>query len=582
MERLWADAFVEESNLIQNIYVLRKILGDTAQGKPLIETLRRRGYRFNGRLKAAEPPPPESLPEQQSAIHSKFPINDANQENKEKTNNTGASGGNRKAAAIGISALLIAAIALGYYYFSAQKTATVAGKKSFAVLPLKPINTAVRDEIYEIGIADSLILRLSSIKGFVVRPLSATRKYADIEQDAISAGKEQQVDYVLASNYQLAGGEIRITAQLFNVANGQIEETYKTEKNAGDIFTMQDAIAGEVGSLLSARFATTSNSPAAKRGTTSEEAYRLYLQGMYLFEKRNLADAQKAVEVLEQAVRLDPNYALAWAGKAHAHRSIGNLRRSIQTQEQYQKSIESINRALALDPNLADAHSALCDNKMYYEYDFDGAERECKRAIELDPNSSLARQIYARFLNSRGRPDEAIAEIKTAIDLEPASLLNQRVYATCLYFARRYEEAAAQFKRVIAMDKNFSNAYVWLIYTLTVQGNESEAFEWWMKYLALQKTDEETLQTFQTAFQTSGWRGVMRERAKRFEKSDETYFHGATYNAQLGDKDKAFEYLEKSYQRRELWMANLKVDPRLDSLHDDPRFVELIRRVESR
>ena len=265
-------------------------------------------------------------------------------------------------------------------------------------MPLKPINTANRDEIYEIGIADSLIHRLSSMKGFIVRPLSATRKYADIEQDPLAAGQEQKVDYVLASNYQLAGGKIRITAQLFNVANGQIEETYKSEKDAANVFAMQDAIAGEVGNILSARFVTTASSSTAKRGTTNEEAYRLFLQGMYLIDKRNPADARKAAEIFEQAVRLDPNYAPAWAGKAHAHRAVANLGgRSINIHEEYQKSIEAINKALALDENLADAHSALCETKMLYEYDFDGAERECKRAIELDPNSSLAHQIYSRL-----------------------------------------------------------------------------------------------------------------------------------------------------------------------------------------
>ena len=327
------------------------------------------------------------------------------------------------------------------------------------------------------------------------------------------------------------------------------------------------------------KIAVTSSSPAAKRGTTNEEAYRLYLQGMYLYEKRNLADARKGVEVLAQAVRLDPNYARAWAGKAHVHRAVANHGRSTNIHEEYQKSIEAINKALALDENLADAHSALCDNKMYYEYDFAGAERECKRAIELDLNSSLAHQIYARYLNSRGRPDEAIAEIKTAIDIEPASLYHQRVYGTCLYFARRYEEAVTQFKRVAAMDENFSSTYTFLIPTLEMQGNYSEAFEWFMKLLALQKADEETVRAFQTAFQTSGWQGVLRERLKRFDQGDEAYFQGATYSAQAGNKDKAFEYLEKSYQRRELWMANLQVDPRLDVLRDDPRFDELVRRV---
>jgi serine/threonine-protein kinase len=483
-------------------------------------------------------------------------------------------------AAVLLVALLAGAIALGYYFFYAGKAASSAnGKKSIAVLPLKPINTENRDQLYEIGIADSLILKLSSMKGFIVRPLSATRKYADIEQDPLAAGKEQQVDYVLASNYQLAGGKIRITAQLFNVVSGQIEETYKSEKDAADVFAMQDAIAGDVGNILSARFGSASSRPTAKRGTTNEEAYRLYLQGRYILDKRNLADARKAAEIFEQAVRLDPNYAQAWAGKAHAHRAVANFERSPNIPEEYQKSIQAINKALGLDENLADAHSALCENKFNYEYDFDGAERECKRAIELDPNSSLAHQIYSRYLQGRGRFDEAIAESKTAIDLEPASRFNQRIYGNNLYFARRYTEAVLQFKRVIAMDPNFLSTYSWLWQSLEMQGNHAEAFEWFLKAQVLQKRDDETIQLFKTTYQKSGWQGILREQVREFEDSDTAYFHGACLNAQVGYKDKAFEYLEKSYQRRELWVNLLQVEPRLDSLRGDPRFDELVRRV---
>jgi tetratricopeptide (TPR) repeat protein len=219
---------------------------------------------------------------------------------------------------------------------------------------------------------------------------------------------------------------------------------------------------------------------------------------------------------------------------------------------------------------------------MYYEYDFGGAERACKRAIELNPNSSQAHQIYARYLASRGRFDEAITEARTAIDLEPASLFNQRIYGTILYYARRYPEAVAQLKRVIEMDKNFGTTYGWLISSLELQGNESEAFEWQMKLLSLEKADEETVQTFKIAYQASGWRGVVRERAKRIEKKNNNYFYIAEHHARSGDKDDALEYLEKSYQQRELWMAYLQVEPHLDPLRGDPRYAALARRVESK
>jgi DNA-binding winged helix-turn-helix (wHTH) protein/TolB-like protein/Tfp pilus assembly protein PilF len=589
MDRLWANAFVEESNLIQNIYILRKILGVTSGGKPMIETLRRRGYRFNGVLKENEQTQPvivsEEQPEEAAALL-KLSSAVSNKAVSEKADAVDSPDRSRIIAALVVVVLLVGSIALGYYFY-APKNTSVGDKKSIAILPLKPINAANRDEIYEVGIADSLIYRLGSMKGFVVRPLSAIRKYTDIEQDPIAAGREQRVDYVLASNYQLADGKIRVTSQLFNVANGQIEETYQSsEKGVANVFAMQDAIAEEVGNKLQARFATTSSSPKAVRGTTNEEAYRLYLQGMYLYNKRNLESARKAVEALEQAVRLDANYALAWAGKAYAHRLISNfLGRGANIQDEYQKSIEAVNKALALDANLSEGYSALCENKFLYEWDFAGAESACRRAIELNPESSMGHQIYSRFLMGRGRFDEAIVEIKTAIDLEPTALYNQRLYGNCLLNARRYDEAVAQFKRVLAMDDSFSTTYEWLSVVLALQGKESEAFEWFIKSLAYKSRfhniDEETIRAFQTAYQTSGWQGVVYEQANRFEKGKEIYFNGAIYNAQIGNKDKSFEYLEKSFERREWGIHILQVDPRLDALRDDPRFDELVRRVGS-
>lgn len=483
-----------------------------------------------------------------------------------------------------VSLLVLITGTLGLWlYFSNARKAVVADRKSIAVLPLKPINATTRDELYEIGIADSLIQRLSSMRGFVIRPLSAIRKYADINQDPLTAGREQQVDYVLASNYQIANGKIRVTSQLLNVESGQIEETYKSEKDTSDVFVIQDAVAEEVGKFLQARFAVTQNIPAVTRGTFNEEAYRLYLQGMYLVDIHNLSSAQKAVEVLERAVELDPNYARAWAGKAYAHRAVANTTgRNVGVEEDYQKSMEAVKKALSLNENLAEAYSVLCENKMYSEYDFTGAESACRRAIELNPDSSLAHQVYMRFLISRGRFDEAASEIKTAIDLEPTSLFNQSLYGVNLYYARRYPEAVAQFKRVIATDENYRLPYYWLITTFVSQGNESEAFEIFKGEMAYNKEDEATVQAFQTAYQSSGWQGVVQEQAKRFEQSNERYFNGTVYNIQAGNKDKAFEYLEKSYQRREMWMAYLQVDPRLDTLRGDPRFEALVKRVESK
>jgi DNA-binding winged helix-turn-helix (wHTH) protein/tetratricopeptide (TPR) repeat protein len=578
MDRLWANSFVEESNLTQNVHILRKVLGDTAGGKPMIETLRRRGYRFNGDLTRVQAVQAPIVYESESA--DKFSERPA-VNIPDAVSTAGIKGPRRKwAMASALVAVSVIAIAIGGYFYSRGVLGGSKNTRSIAVLPLKPIDAASRSDIYEIGIADSLILKLGTLKGLVVRPLSATRNYAEISQDPLAAGREQQVDYVLASNYQLAGGKIRVTSQLFNVANGQIEETYKGgEKDAAAVFAMQDEIANEIGNIISARFAAVAGPGTGRRGTANEEAYRLFLQGMYFVDKEDPAAARKALEMFDQAISLDPNYAQAWSGTAHAHRTLANRGRNANTDDEYKASMAAVNKALSLDQDLADAHSALCENKMQYERDYAGAERECKRAIELDPNSALGHQIYSRYLFSRGRFDDAIAEIKTSIDLGPASVFSQRVYGSSLYFARRYPEAVTQLKRVIVMDPDYPLTYPWLWQSLETQGNYAEAFDSFMKFQALLKADGDTVKAFSDAYQSDGWHGVLVEQAKRFDSGNLAFYHGAVLNARIGNKDKAFAYLESSFQRHELWMNMLRVDPGLDTLRDDPRFDDLVRRV---
>ena len=483
----------------------------------------------------------------------------------------------------GATLILLTGVLVWAYFATARLNSNPTGvaKKSIVVLPLKPINSSVRDQIYEVGIADALIRRISELNGFVVRQLIATSQYTEIAQDPISAGKEQQVDYVLDSSYRLDGGKIHVDATLVNVVSGQVEAKYSVEGVTSDGLGMQDAIASEIGNKLLTQFATSSNRRTLRRGTTNEEAYRFYLQGMYLANNRSLEDARGAVAALEQAVSLDPNYARAWAGLAYARRTLG-LYRDISTHEGYQKSMEAINKALTLDENLSEAHSSLCENKFLYEWDFAGAELECKRAIELDSDSAQAHEIYSRYLMGRGRYDEAISEVKAAIDLNPTLKFNQRNLGRAFFYARRYKEAEIQFKRVIAMDQNWSATYGWLWSTVALQGNEAEAFEWLLKYLSLRKADEKTIQIIKTAFQNSGWHGALREWLKVFDKFGGNTFDRALYNAQIGEKDKAFEYLEKVYQGKEIWNSYLRVEPRLDPLRDDPRFDELVRRVESK
>ncbi|HEV2830316.1 MAG TPA: protein kinase [Pyrinomonadaceae bacterium] len=489
----------------------------------------------------------------------------------------------RTFAGIALLMLVASAIALGYFAIIRNKAGSGArGSQSLAVLPLKPINVANRDEIYEIGIADALINRLGSTKGLVVRPLNATRRYADVGQDPLAAGKEQQVDYVLVSNYQLAAGKIRITAQLLDVISGQIEETYKSEKDASDVFAMQDAIASEIGNLLQARFATPSSTQAAKRGTSNEEAYLHYLQGMYLLDKESTADAKRAIELFDKALSIDSDYAKAWAGKARAHCSFAHWGGSSPDAE-FAKAKPAIGQALALDNNLPEAYGVLGIIKADYDWNFAESERQFLRAIEIAPDSDNVYRWYAMRLAGKGRSEEAISRIKTAIDLNPNSLFHQIVYARILYFARRYDDAITQLQRVIEMDSSRPVAYSLLWRSYHQKGDYSRAYESFMRFQQLIQTKDEGLKNYETSYAKSGWQGVLLrniEILKANNAKGSYAYNISVLSALLGQREQSLRYLNDAVKNRSLDIASINGDPGLDSLRDDPRFAELVRRVE--
>ena len=243
-------------------------------------------------------------------------------------------------------------------------------------------------------------------------------------------------------------------------------------------------------------------------------------------------------------------------------------------------AMEAANKAIAIDPNVSEAYTSLCDSKFFYELNFGEAERACKRAVELDPNSSLAHMTYSMVLTSSGRFDESLTEIRTAMDLDPVSLRNQRTFANKLYIARRYDEAIEVYRRLVDLNSEVGMTYLWFIRALDQSGRESEAFENLLRLLTVQNKDNETIERFKTAYARSGWPGAVRERINtELQEERPRYQHLAEYYARLGEKDKAFEYLEKALGERAWQLMYLRVDPRFDPLRDDPRFDTFVKRV---
>lgn len=325
---------------------------------------------------------------------------------------------------------------------------------------------------------------------------------------------------------------------------------------------------------------TKSGGSTAKRGTSNDEAYGFYLQGKTLTFNRTTEGTRKAVECFEQAIRRDPNFALAYSGMAHALIASGNLGGGLPRVD-YERAREVVQKALALDNNLAEGYAVLGELKFTYDWDFAGAEKDFLRAIELERNCDLAHEQYASYLVARGRFPEAIAEIKTALEIDPNSFMYQLNYGRILYQARRYDEAVLNLKRLIEVNEDYAIAYSWLLLTFEMKGDDAQAYEWFMK---LQKrTSPERVELFQKAYAASGWQGV---RQKVFElskmndqKASANYYAMARQCALMRDKEQAFVYLNKAVDKHQGQMIMLNVDPPFDILRADPRFAELVKRV---
>ncbi len=612
IDQIWPDSFVEENNLDKCIHAIRQVLGEKAGGQKYIETVRKHGYRFVGAVRSEGPANNGSIavvPNDAAAVKGvSQPVisttttdsgtfvvsarwSDETQkkiaeiygdEHDESPRAAERVRTGRRTKRVLAAIVLLAGIStVTAYFFAPRNTGTVEAR-TIAVLPLRPIDRANRNDLYEIGIADSLIHRLHAADRVVVRPLSAVRKFTDIDQDPLAAGRELKVDHVIESSYQIADGRIKVTSRFLNVATGKVDDTFTVSTDSADLFSAQEVIAIDLANRLLSRIGLGTAGPQVDRGTTNEDAYRVYLTAMNLSEERGVNNVRKALELLEQAVALDPKYARAWAGKALTHQDIVGHTNAGQ-HEHFPKAAEAIRNALAIDPDLSEAYSALCHNKNRYEYDAEGAEAACRRAVELDPNSPAAHRTYANFLYTRGRFDEALAEIKTAIDLQPISFRNQQTYALTLFFARQYPEAQAQFRRMIDLNPNHAFSHGRLALILQLQGKESEAFECLIKRLTLEGASKATLDRYKIAFRSQGWRGVWIEDIRALEADpDRDNWKLACLHARLGNNDKAFGHLERAFQDRSFLVATLRVEPALDSLRSDPRFSSLVERVEQK
>jgi DNA-binding winged helix-turn-helix (wHTH) protein/TolB-like protein len=590
MNRVWPDAIVEEHSLSQNIFLLRKVLGEDARGRHYIETIPKVGYRFlatvaksadhsgililekRDRLRiVASEEEVISVTEEDSPSQT-LPIMNRERDTIRKSSQA------TRVALI----LLLALVTIGFYVYFAGKAnepATGFEIRSIAVLPFKPLTADEKDEYLGLGMADTLIGRLSHLRRVAVRPTSAIRRYNASDQDALAAGREQLVDAVLEGSIQRSGERIRLTVQLVSVRDGAPIWSYRCDELCKDLFTVQDSISERVAEALTLRLTQDERKQLTKHDTEDTEAYHLYIKGRYFWNKRTGEGFKKALGYFHQAIGRDANYALAYVGVADSYTMLANYD-WIAPAEASAQAKTAATKALEINEQLAEAHASLADIKRFFDWDWAGAEREYRQAIELNPNYSTAHQWYGEFLSAMGRSEEAVREIQLAQELDPLSTVVQSAAAWIFFFARQHEQTIEQCEKVIEMDNGFSEVYSQLRRAYEAKGMYREAMEADSRLRKSRNSrTPEKIDSRSLSNARSYWQHILELTKQDLQNREAVEVRLAEAYAQLGDKDRALELLERAYEKHSFWMPFLNVHPHLDPLRSDPRFHDLLRRI---
>lgn len=580
MKRVWAGTFVEEGNLKVTVSVLRKALEADSGHRQFIETVPRRGYRFVASVKALPSESAELVVREQTTASITI---EESEESSEQENGRALGPAIRKSRVsvqLAIAGATVMGLAIVGLYLWTKRPAPGPEMRSMAVLPFKPVSADARDESIEMGIADTLITKLSNIRNLTVRPMSAVRKYSGLEQDAVVAGREQRVDAVLDGSIQKVGEKVRVTVRLLSVADGAILWTSQFDEKFTDIFAVQDSISERVAEKLDIRPSREEMRLLTKNYTQNTEAYQLYLKGRYYSSKRTKEGINKGIEYFRQATEKDPRNALAYADLARTYKS-SSYYGIIPPSEAHPRSKEAVTKALEIDETLSEAHMVLATILESSDWNWRAAEEEFKLAIDLKPNDATAHHLYGLFLERRGRLGEAAPEMAEALKLDPVSLIVNKNVGDPFYYMRRYDEAIEQYRKTLELDPNFFLARLWLGKSYEQKGMYKEAIAEFQNAMS-SEDNPAILGALGHVYAVAGNKGGAEKVIKELKGLSERYvapYHIAIIYAGIQKKDEAFHWLEEAYQSRDEWLLYLKIDPRLDSLRSDPRFSNLLARA---
>ncbi len=490
---------------------------------------------------------------------------------------------NRRKAVLVVTLLITAVVALaivvgGYFYYSRKSNTAI---QSIAVLPFENHSGSSDTDYLSDGLTDSLIFRFSQLPNLKVSPTSSVMRYKGTGKDVSDIARELDVDGVLSGRLTQIGDNLSISVQLIDARTKKVVWAEQYDRKMADLLATQREIAATLTQKMQLRLAGDEKG-ITKKYTSSNEAYQLYLKGRYHWSKRTKDDLNKSVESFKQAIDLDPNFALAYVGMAEAYNSMAKDP-EVAPKDAVPFAKSAATRALQIDPALAEGHSALADALAIYDWNWTDSEREFKKAIELDPNVGYIHIAYSgSFLSAANRPDDAIREAERGVELEPLSLINNAVLASAYVLGRQYDRGAAQAQKTIDLDPNFYLGKVWLGLAYVANGKYEDA-------IAVSRDVPESAMSGNALFVTalayarSGRRTEAEQTIAKIRELGKTRYV-RTYciawaYAALGDKDKAFAELERSFEDKDAYLSRARIDPFMDPLRDDPRFSALMTRI---
>jgi TolB-like protein/DNA-binding winged helix-turn-helix (wHTH) protein/Flp pilus assembly protein TadD len=570
-KRLWPDTFVDvDHNLNTAINKIREVLGDSAENPRFVETIPRRGYRFVGAMQQFPSSGPAGLADVgSSTIGSVTPK---------------ALRAWRSRAGLGIAAIALMVLLASTSWLSRKAGRGGETIDSVAVLPFVNASADPNAEYLSDGITESLINSLSQLPNLKVKSRDSVFRYKGKETEPQTIGRQLGVRAVFEGRITQHGDALAISAELIDTQNDNHIWGQQYNRKIRDIFMLQEEIAKEMTAALRLRLTGEDAKRLARSYTANTEAYQDYLRGRYFWNKRSENGLNKSVEYFQKAIAKDPKYALAYSGLSDCYILLPVYGFS-SPKEALPKAKEAALKSLEIDDTLAEARTSLASIKAAYDWDWPGAERDFQRAIDLSPRYATARQWYGDALATMGRQEEVIANYKQALELEPLSLVINMSLGQAYYHAREYDRAIEQLQKTLELDPNFATAREYLGLAFLQKSRYKESISEFKKSLLISPDSPDAIWKLGYAYGVTGRKAEALQVLDRLNQLSKRRYVPAEAIAciyvGLGERGMAFEWLEKGYEARSIGLGgiDLKVNPVFDSLRSDPRFADILRRI---